>query len=427
MNKMTVSERSWAFYDWANSAYTLIVVTAILPLYFKASAAEAGIDAATSTAYWGYANSFSTLIVSILAPILGTIADFKGFKKRFFIICASLGIVFTFMLALVPSGQWIFLLICFIFTSIGFTGANIFYDAFLVDVTTEERMDRISANGYALGYMGSIIPFILSIALIMMAQLSILPLSVTIASQIAFVITALWWGFFTIPMLKSVEQKYFIERVPNPVSTSFKKLSLTFKNIKAYRPLFLFLLAYFFYIDGVHTVINMSTAFGSDLGISSTTLLIVLFVTQIVAAPFTVLYGRLGGKFSEKTMIIVGIIVYIMVCCYAYFLDSAFDFWVLAMLVGTSQGGIQAMSRSYFAKLVPKESSNEFFGFYSVFGKFAAILGPLLVGITAQYTGSTNSGVFSLVILFIIGALLLLRVPSKDSPGSVSHGMNNQA
>jgi UMF1 family MFS transporter len=415
MNKMTASERSWAFYDWANSAYTLIVVTAILPLYFKSSATEAGIDAATSTAYWGYANSFSTLIVSILAPILGTIADFKGYKKKFFVIFATLGVIFTLMLAVVPSDQWLVLLICFIVTSIGFTGANIFYDAFLVDVTTEERMDRISANGYALGYVGSIIPFVISIALIMTAQLNILPLSVTIASQIAFVITALWWGFFTIPMLKNVEQRYYLERVSNPVSTSFKKLYSTFKNIKAYKPVFIFLIAYFFYIDGVHTVINMSTAFGSDLGISSTTLLIILFMTQVVAAPFTVLFGKLGGKYSEKTMIMVGIFVYIIVCFYAYFLDSALDFWILAMLVGTSQGGIQAMSRSYFAKLVPKESSNEFFGFYSIFGKFAAILGPLLVGVTAQYTGNTNSGVFSLVILFIIGAIILLYVPKTDA------------
>ena len=415
MKKMTASERSWAFYDWANSAYTLIVVTAILPLYFKSSATEAGIDAATSTAYWGYANSFSTSIVAILAPILGTIADFKGFKKRFFIIFATLGVIFTLMLAVVPSDQWLVILICFIVTSIGFTGANIFYDAFLVDVTSEERMDRISANGYALGYVGSIIPFVISIALIMTAQLNILPLSVTIASQIAFVITALWWGFFTIPMLKNVEQRYYAERVPNPVSTSFKKLYSTFKNIKAYKPLFIFLIAYFFYIDGVHTVINMSTAFGSDLGISSTTLLIILFMTQVVAAPFTVLFGKLGGKYSEKTMIIVGIFVYIIVCFYAYFLDSALDFWILAMLVGTSQGGIQAMSRSYFAKLVPKESSNEFFGFYSIFGKFAAIIGPLLVGVTAQYTGNTNSGVFSLVILFIIGAIILLYVPKINA------------
>lgn len=411
---MTKTERSWALYDWANSAYTIVIVTAILPLYFKSSATEAGIAASTSTAYWGYANSIATLLVSILAPILGTIADFKGFKKRFFVFFTSLGVIFTFLLAVVPSDQWLLLLGFFVLTSVGFAGANIFYDAFLVDVTTNERMNRISANGFAMGYIGSTIPFVISIAIIVMSQQGIIPLSVTVASQIAFVITALWWGLFTIPMLKNVEQQYFVERVPNPVSVSFKKLFVTLKNIKAYRPLFLFLLAYFFYIDGVHTVIKMSTAYGSDLGIGSTTLLIVLFATQVVAAPFTALFGKLGTKYSEKKMIMVGIIIYIFICCYAYFLDSALDFWILAMLVGTAQGGIQALSRSYFAKLVPKESSNEFFGFYSIFGKFAAVAGPVLLGVTAQVTGSTNAGVFSLVVLFIIGGIILLRVPNAD-------------
>lgn len=418
MGKMTKPERSWALYDWANSAYSIVVVTAIFPLYFKASATEAGIAGATSTAYWGYANSFATLIISILAPLLGTIADFRGFKKRFFAFFAGLGVVFTMLLAVVPTDQWFILLICFIVTTIGFGGANIFYDAFLVDVTTDERMNRVSANGFALGYIGSTIPFVIAIAIIILAQQEIIPLAVSVASQIAFVITALWWGLFTMPMLKNVEQKYYVERVSNPVSTSFKKLFMTLKNIKAYRPLFLFLLAYFFYIDGVHTVFTMSTAYGVDLGISSTTLLIVLFVTQIVAAPFTVLYGKLSEKFNEKKMILVAILIYIFICSYAYFLDSAFDFWILAMLVGTSQGGIQALSRSYFARLVPKNSSNEFFGFYSIFGKFAAIAGPLLVGVTAQITGSTNSGVFSLIILFIVGGILLLRVPYSSGEQS---------
>lgn len=424
---MTTAERSWALYDWANSAYTIVIVTAILPLYFKSAATEAGISSATSTAYWGYANSIGTLIVSILAPILGTIADFKGFKKRFFVFFSALGVVFTLLLAVVPPEQWLLLLFFFVVTSIGFAGANIFYDAFLVDVTTEERMNRISANGFALGYIGSTIPFIISIGIIILSQQGIIPLTVTVASQIAFAITALWWGLFTIPMLKNVEQKYYVERVQNPVGTSFKKLFVTLKNIKTYRPLFIFLLAYFFYIDGVHTVIKMSTAYGSDLGIGSTTLLVVLFVTQVVAAPFTALFGKLGEKFGEKRMIMVGILIYIFICCYAYFLDSAVDFWILAMLVGTAQGGIQSLSRSYFAQLVPKESSNEFFGFYSIFGKFAAIAGPVLLGVTAQITGSTNAGVFSLVILFVIGAIILLRVPNAKeaaSMPSVSNQLN---
>ncbi|RTR27186.1 MFS transporter [Robertmurraya yapensis] len=416
---MTTSERSWALYDWANSAYTIVIVTAILPLYFKSAATEAGIAASTSTAYWGYANSFSTLIVALLAPILGTIADFKGFKKRFFTFFSVLGIVFTLLLAVVPADQWMILLIVFVLTSIGFAGSNVFYDAFLVDVTTEERMNRISASGFAYGYIGSTIPFVISIAIIVLAQTGTIPLSVTVASQIAFVITALWWGIFTIPMLKNVEQKYYVERVPNPVQASFKKLFVTFKNIKVYRPLFLFLLAYFFYIDGVNTIIKMSTAYGSDLGIDSTTLLIVLFVTQVVAAPFTVLFGKLGTKYGDKQLIMVGICIYIFICCYAFFLDSALDFWILAMFVGMAQGGIQSLSRSYFGKLVPKESSNEFFGFYNIFGKFAAVAGPLLLGVTTHITGKTNYGVFTLVILFIVGAIILLRVPNTSETVSM--------
>ncbi|MCQ6279636.1 MFS transporter [Bacillus sp. EB600] len=415
MSKLSKQEKSWVFYDWANSAYSLLITTAIFPLYFKASAKEAGLAASTSTAYWGYANSLATLLISICAPILGTIGDYKGFKKRFFTFFFGLGIVFTLLLVIVPNNQWLILLICYMITVIGFAGANIFYDAFLVDVTTEERMNRISSRGFAMGYIGSTIPFIISIAFIILSQQNIIPLSVTTASQAAFAITALWWGLFTIPMLKNVEQNYYIERVANPISSSFKRMLQTLKDIKTYRPLFLFLLAYFFYIDGVDTVITMSTTYGSDLGISSQNLLIILFATQVVAAPFAILYGKLAEKFKGKTMLLVGIFVYIVICTYAYFLKTTLDFWILAMLVASSQGGIQALSRAYFAKLVPKENANEFFGFYNIFYKFAAILGPFLVGVTAQLTGSTNSGVFSLIILFIIGGAILLRVPEASN------------
>jgi UMF1 family MFS transporter len=421
---MSKPEKSWVFYDWANSAYSILITTAIFPLYFKAAANEAGLAGATSTAYWGYANSFATLLISLCAPILGSIADFKGFKKRFFSFFLGLGVVFTLLLAVVPSNQWLILLICYMLTVIGFGGTNIFYDAFLVDVTTEDRMNQISSKGYAYGYIGSTIPFIISIALIILSQKNIIPLSVPVASQAAFAITALWWGLFTIPMLKNVKQVYYKERVPNPISNGFKQLFETFKKIKLYRPLFLFLIAYFFYIDGVNTIITMSTAYGSDLGIDTNDLLIILFATQVVAAPFAIIYGKLADKFKGKTMLLVGIFVYIVICSYAYFLKTALDFWILAMLVASSQGGIQALSRSYFAKLVPKENVNEFFGFYSIFYKFAAILGPFLVGFTAQMTGNTNSGVFSLIVLFIIGGILLLRVPEPNNiskTNSISH------
>lgn len=413
MKNLTKEENSWVLYDWGNSAYSIIITTAVFPLFYKSAATDAGISAANSTAYLGYTIALATFILALIGPILGTIADYQGFKKKFFTFFFTIGVTSTALLAFIPSENWLLLLICFTVSTIGFTGANVFYDAFLVDVTTEERMNRVSARGYGLGYIGSTIPFIISIAIIMLAQNDILPITTSLASRISFLITAGWWGLYGIPMFKNVHQRYYLEREANLVVVSFRRLGQTLTHIRKYRALFLFLLAYFFYIDGVGTIISMSTAYGSDLGISSTSLLIILFVTQVVAAPFSILYGRLAEKFSEKKLLYTGITVYIIVCIYAFFMKTTFDFWVLAMLVATSQGGIQALSRSYFAKLIPKEKANEFFGFYNIFGKFASIMGPLLVGVTAQLTGDSSIGVFSLVILFIIGIVVLAFVPES--------------
>ncbi|MCM3718714.1 MFS transporter [Fictibacillus phosphorivorans] len=422
MERFTKEENSWMFYDWANSAYSIIITTAVFPLFYKAAAMKAGISASDSTAYLGYTIAVATFILAMLSPILGTIADYKGLKKRFFTFFFILGLVSTAALAFIPSDQWLLLLIFYTLTAIGSSGANVFYDAFITDVTTEDRMNRVSSRGFGLGYIGSTIPFIISIAIIILAQNEVLPFSTTVASKIAFLITAIWWGVFTIPMLKNVYQRYGIEREPKPILNSFKRLGNTLKEVRKYRALFLFLLAYFFYIDGVGTIITMSTAYGSDLGITSTNLLIILFVTQVVAAPFAILYGRLAERFTGKTMLYVGIGVYIIVCIYAYFLKTTLDFWILAMLVATSQGGIQALSRAYFAKLVPKKNANEFFGFYNIFGKFASIMGPLLVAVTAQVTGNSASAVFSLVVLFIIGITILFFVPEPkiDTNHSIS-------
>ncbi|WP_270583570.1 MFS transporter [Bacillus smithii] len=414
MKQFTKEENSWVFYDWANSAYSLIITTAVFPLYYKAAAQNAGVSAADSTAYLGYTISIFTFILAMLGPILGTIADYQGLKKRFFAFFFALGVSFTALLAFIPSDQWLILLIIYTMSAIGSNGATVFYDAFLVDVTTDKRMNRVSARGFSFGYIGSTIPFIVSIAIIILAQSKIIPLSTASASKIAFLMTAIWWGLFTIPMFRNVRQRFYIQREANPIAESFKRLLKTLKEIKKYRTLFLFLLAYSFYIDGVGTVITMSTAYGTDLGIRSSDLLVILFVTQVVAAPFAILFGRLAEKFTEKKMLYAGIFVYIIVCIYAYFLKTTLDFWILAMLVASSQGGIQSLSRSYFAKLVPKKNANEFFGFYNIFGKFASILGPLLVSFTAQLTGNTNAGVFSLVILFIIGMIILARVPDTN-------------
>jgi MFS transporter, UMF1 family len=415
MKRFSKEENSWIFYDWANSAYSIIISTAVFPLFYKAAATNAGVSPSDSTAYLGYTVAIATFILAMLSPILGTIADYQGYKKKFFTFFFALGIIFTASLAFIPSDQWLLLLIFYTVAAIGSAGSNVFYDAFLTDVTTEERMNKVSSRGFGFGYIGSTIPFIISIAIIVLSQNGIIPLSTTFASKIAFIITAVWWGLFSIPLIKNVHQRYFIEREQKPVANSFRRLGKTLKEIRQYRALFLFLLAYFFYIDGVGTIITMSTAYGTDLGITATNLLIILFVTQVVAGPFAILYGRLAERFTGKKMLYVGICVYIIVCIYAYFLETTLDFWILAMLVASSQGGIQALSRAYFAKLIPKKNSNEFFGFYNIFGKFASILGPLLVGITAQVTGDSSSGVFSLVILFIIGLTILAFVPEPKS------------
>jgi len=408
---MTKQERSWVLYDWANSAFSVAITTAIFPLFFKAYAAV-DLPNNVSTAYWGYWNSIATFIIAILAPILGTIADYKNRKKRFLAFFWIMGIMGTGLLSLINEGQWIMALTIYVISLVGFSGANVFYDAFLVDVTSDERMDWVSSNGFAWGYLGSTIPFIISIIFIL--KPSIIGLNGDIEAQkFSFVITALWWGIFTIPLLLNVKQKNYIPPSKTPIKDSFERLTKTISNIRSNKNIFIFLIAYFFYIDGVGTIIKMATSYGSDVGIATNDLLIILLVTQFVAFPFALIYGKLAHKVSAKFMLFIGIGIYTVLTIYAYFINSTFDFWVLAMLVASSQGGIQALSRSLYGKLIPKEKSAEFYGFYNIFGKFAAVLGPFLVGFFSQISGSSRTGIFSIVVLFVIGGLVLTRVKER--------------
>ena len=414
MGKVSREEKSWILYDWANSAYSMTITSTILPIYFKLVAEQGGMKPSTSTALWGYTISIATFIVAMIAPILWNIADYKENKKRLFNLFFFIGLVATLSLVLVPQDGPIILLVIYTISTIGFCGANIFYDSFLVDVTTENRMNYISSMGFGMGYIGSTIPFIICIVVVLLSQQGIINIGLSLACKITFLITALWWGIFTIPLVKNVNQKYYIEKQNHIIRNSFKDLINTVKKIKKDKAILLFLIAYFFYIDGVHTIIGMATSYGTDLGISMTTLLIILLLTQFVAFPFTIIYGSLSEKIGAKKMIMIGIIIYSLICCYGYFIKSEIDFWILAMLVGSAQGGIQAISRSYFAKLVPKEKSAEYFGFYSIFGKFAAVLGPFLVAIVTQITGKTNNGIISLIILFLIGGIIMMKVPDIE-------------
>lgn len=408
MLKVSKKERSWILYDWANSAYSMTVTSAILPIYFTSMVTAAGLTEEMATSYWGYTNSLASIVVALLSPALGSLADHMGMKKKLFTIFSFMGIFFTGALAVIPFGQWVPLMITYILTVMGFSLGNVFYDSFLTDVTSEERMDNISSMGFAFGYIGSTIPFIICMAIVVAAQQRIIPISVVTASKISFVLTAIWWFVFTLPMLKNVEQVHGITGEKYRVADAFKNLKNSFLKIKQNKKAFWFLIAYFFYIDGVDTIIKMAASFGTALGLSSTVLLLVLLFTQFVAFPFAILYGRLAEKYGAKKMIYVGVFIYTIIVIYAYFIKSSFDFWLLAFMVGTSQGGIQAISRSYFAKLVPKENSNEYFGFYNIFGKFAAIMGPFLVGLITQITGDVKNGVLSLIVLFVMGLIFLV-------------------
>lgn len=408
MLKVSKKERSWILYDWANSAYSMTVTSAILPIYFTSMVTAAGLTEEMATSYWGYTNSLASIVVALLSPALGSLADHMGMKKKLFTIFSFMGIFFTGALAVIPFGQWVPLMITYILTVMGFSLGNVFYDSFLTDVTSEERMDNISSMGFAFGYIGSTIPFIICMAIVVAAQQGIIPISVVTASKISFVLTAIWWFVFTLPMLKNVEQVHGVTGEKYRVADAFKNLKNSFLKIKQNKRAFWFLIAYFFYIDGVDTIIKMAASFGTALGLSSTVLLLVLLFTQFVAFPFAILYGRLAEKYGAKKMIYVGVFIYTIIVIYAYFIKSSFDFWLLAFMVGTSQGGIQAISRSYFAKLVPKENSNEYFGFYNIFGKFAAIMGPFLVGLITQITGDVKNGVLSLIVLFVMGLIFLV-------------------
>ncbi len=413
-NKMTKEERSWILYDVGNSAFVLVMVTAIMPIFFKDFAAS-HLSGAISTAHWGFANSAASLVLALLSPILGAMADYKGRKKLFFLFFLGLGLSFNLALPAVQQGQWLLCLSLFIVAKVGWAGANIFYDAFLVDVTTVKRMHSVSTKGYAYGYIGSVIPFVVVIGIILSGGMtSGLPV---LQTKIGFIVVAVWWLFLAIPAIKNLQQHYYLETSSSSFSASFSRLWQTLNEIKKHKQAFMFLVAYFFYIDGVGTIISMSTAYGRDLGFGVTLLIVVLLFIQIVAFPFALLFGRLAVVFTAKRMLLAGIGVYIIVTLLAFFLPSIEDiairtavFWLIAFMVASAMGGIQALSRSYFGKLIPPEKSAEFFGFYNVFGKFAAISGPFLMGIVGRLTGDTRWGVLSILFLFIIGGILLSRV-----------------
>lgn len=402
--KLTKAEKDWILYDVGNSAFILLVST-VMPLYFNSLAEKDGLSSVSYLAYWGYAASAATLCVAFLGPVIGTITDFKGFKKPIFFVSVLAGSTLCFMMGFIS--HWLMFLIFFIIAKAVYSSSIIFYDSMLGDITTEERLDSVSSSGYAWGYIGSCIPFVLSLAVILGGKQ--IGISGSLAMTIAFTITAVWWFVFSLPLLKTYKQNHYIENTKNAIAESFKRLGNTLKNATKHKKIFLFLISFFFYIDGVYTIIDLATAYGTALGLSSTSLLLALLLTQIVAFPAALTFGRLAQKFDTTRLILLCIFAYLGIAIFAIFLDTQAEFWILAVCVGLFQGGIQALSRSYFTKIIPAEQSGEYFGLMDICGKGAAFLGTASVSLVSQLTGSISAGVGSIAIFFVLGIFFFIK------------------
>lgn len=405
--RLTSLERNWILYDVGNSAFVLMVAT-LIPIFFNALAEAGGLSSVEYLAYWGYASSAVTVITAVLSPILGTVADTKGFKKPIFILCVFVGIVGC--CAMGAAAAWLPFLVIFVIAKVGFSGSLVFYDSMLSDVTTPERMDEVSSRGYAWGYIGSCVPFVVCLGLVLGA--GSIGISQMTALNLALLLTAAWWLLTTLPLLKSYKQLYYVEVEKHAVRQSFARIGHTLRHLPEDKQVFWFLLAFFCYIDGVYTIIDMATAYGTALGLDTTGLLLALLVTQIVAFPSALIFGRLSNKYPSAKLIPVCIAAYAGIAVFAFFLTRQWQFWVLAVIVGMFQGGVQALSRSHFAKIIPPEKSGEYFGLFDICGKGASFLGTMIVSVGSQLTGSANVGVGSLIVLFIVG-FVLFRVSCK--------------
>lgn len=410
---------SWAMYDWANSAFATTVMAGFFPLFFKRYWAD-GLTATDSTFMLGNANALASILVVVLAPILGAIADRGGAKKRFLLFFSTMGIVMTGSLYMLAQGEWILALSVYILAVLGFSGGMVFYDALLVDVAEEKDFDMLSAIGYSLGYLGGGLLFAFDVLLTLYPHSFGLE-DASHAVRISFLTVAVWWGVFTIPVILFVkeERRCAPAGMAGAVRGGFMQLWDTIRHIRRLRVTFLFLVAYWLYIDGVDTVVRMAVDYGLSIGMDSSHLMIALLLTQFVGFPAALVFGRLGEKRGAKNGIMFAIFVYFLVIIWAYRMQDAWEFYTLAIIIGLVQGGIQALSRSFYARIIPPSEAGEFFGFYNMMGKFAAVLGPLIMGWVAVTTASPRLSILSLLILFIAGAILLALV-DEDAARSQS-------
>jgi UMF1 family MFS transporter len=401
---------SWALYDWANSAFATTIMAGVLPVYY-ASVAGAGLSGNTASVYWGYTTAVGLILIALVAPILGAIADYVGAKKRFLAGFLGLGTVFTALLFFTGRGQWLLTSVLFIAANVGFAGANIFYDSLLPHVAGDDSQDRLSSAGYALGYLGGGLLLVVNLAWIVSPSTFGISDTAT-ASRLAMLSVAVWWTVFSIPLFLYVDEpeprsRESHEEDLSPVRAGFGSLRSTFAEIRRYRQLFVFLLAFWLYADGIGTIIKMATVYGAEIGIGQQALIGALVLVQFLGIPFAFAFGSLADRIGTKRGIFLGLLVYVGVSVGGYFISEAWHFWVLAAVVATVQGGTQALSRSLYSSLVPPSQSSEFFSFFSISSKFAGIFGPLLFSVIGQATGSSRVSILSLLIFFVGGMVLL--------------------
>jgi UMF1 family MFS transporter len=404
--------RAWCLYDWANSAFATTVMAALYPPFFRSLATAAGVSESRATAYWGYTAALALLLISLGAPVLGAIADFTGTRKRFLALFAGIGISATAAFTLNGDDTWLLAAALFVTANIGYAGANAFYESLLPSVAGPDELDRISARGYALGYLGGGILLVINSMWVLKPHLFGMP-GTGFALRASYFSVAIWWGLFSVPLLRRVPEPPADRpagATTNPIAAGIGRLVNTFRDIRRYRQLLLFLIAFWIYNDGISTIIKMATAYGDEIGIDLGHMIVALVMTQFVGFPCTILFGGMAGRIGTKRSILIGLAVYALICILGFFMTTPLHFYLLAVMVGTVQGGTQALSRSLFASMVPRHKTAEFFGFFGASGKFAGIFGPLLFAIVSQLTGQSRLSIIALIVFFVLGALVLLRV-----------------
>ena len=402
---------SWVLYDWANSAFATTILAAVLPIFYN-DVAAVNLPDNVATSYWGYTQAIAMLIIALITPVLGAVADYSKSKKIFMKLFVFIGVVGTALLFFIIEGRYLLASVFFILANIGFSGGNIFYDSFLPIITKKDKIDYVSSMGYAAGYLGGGILLLINLLMIMRPQMFGIA-NTTLATRIAFVTVAIWWIIFSIPAFINLpESRVGLGKFTlGPyIKQGFHRVKNTFTHVKKYKELFKFLIAFWIYNDGIGTIIRMATIYGREVGIGQNDLIGALLLTQVVGIPFTLIFGKLGEKIGAKKGIYISLTVYLIITILGYNLDSALDFWILAGLVGTVQGGAQALSRSLYGALIPENKSAEFYGFYGISSKFAAITGPFVFALVGQITGSSRYGILAVASFFILGIILLYTV-----------------